>query len=95
MLKEPEINIIVQKVASANLVSDSIVSVNSSPTVDSVGEPALRIRITITPVSTAAISGDAALRTLHEVHRELQEHGEDRFPIIEYATPEEGERAGS
>ncbi|OLB71494.1 MAG: hypothetical protein AUI16_23255 [Alphaproteobacteria bacterium 13_2_20CM_2_64_7] len=95
MLKEPEINIIVQKVASANLASDSIVSVNNSPTVDSVGDPALRIRITVTPVSTAAISGDAALRTLHEVHRLLQEQGEDRFPIIEYATPAEAERAGS
>lgn len=84
-----------QKVASANLASDSIVSVNNSPTVDSVGDPALRIRITVTPVSTAAISGDAALRTLHEVHRLLQEQGEDRFPIIEYATPAEAERAGS
>jgi len=95
MLKESDIDIIVQRVASANLASDSIVSVISSPTVDPVGDPALRIRITVTPESTAAISGDAALRTLHEIHRHLQERGEDRFPIIEYATPGEVERAGS
>jgi hypothetical protein len=95
MLKDPEINVIVQKVASANLVSNSIVSVSSSSTVDSVGDPALRIKITVTPVSTAEISGDAALKTLHEVHRVLQEQGEDRFPIIEYDIPAEAERAGS
>jgi hypothetical protein len=95
MLNERDINIIVQKVASANLASDSIVSIKNSPTVDSVGDPALRITITVTPVSTAAISGDAALKTLHEVHRRLQKRGEDRFPIIEYDTPAEAERAGS
>jgi hypothetical protein len=95
MLKEPDINTIAQKVASANLVSESVVSVISSPTVDSAGDPALRITITVTPESTSAISGDAALKTLHEIHRLLQERGEDRFPIIEYTTPGEIERAGS
>jgi hypothetical protein len=57
MLKESDIDIIVQRVASANLASDSIVSVISSPTVDPVGDPALRIRITVTPESTAAKRG--------------------------------------
>src|SRR5262249_13116613 len=84
-----------QKSPKAIIGRGSLVSVISSPTVDPVGDPALRIRITVTPESTAAISGDAALRTLHEIHRHLQERGEDRFPIIEYATPGEVERAGS
>jgi hypothetical protein len=95
MLKEPDIDAIVRNVARTILPSESFLSSANSPAVDSAGDPTLRIRITVTPESTAAISGGAALRTLHEIRRKLQECGEDRFPIIEYTTPREIERAGS
>jgi hypothetical protein len=95
MLKERDIDDIAHAAASTTLTSDTIISVTSSPMVDSVGDPALRITITVTPESTKAITGKDALRTLAEIQRRLQEQGEDRFPIVEYATSKESECAGS
>jgi hypothetical protein len=89
MMKEQDIDDIARDVARTTLSSAGIVSVKSTSTTDSAGNAALRITIVLTPESTASISGGAALNTLDKLQRRLQEKGEDRFPIIEYATPEE------
>jgi hypothetical protein len=76
-------------VATANLGSSSVSVVNIAPTTDSAGDAALRVTIVFTPGSTDAISGDAALNTLVQLQHALQNEGEDRFPIVEYATEDE------
>jgi len=89
MLDTKQIDDIVKVTASSNLSSAGIVSVTSRPVVDSEGDAALRITIELTPGSTSSISGEAVVKTLSQVRDRLQEAGEDRFPIIEYATSDE------
>jgi hypothetical protein len=89
MLDENRIKDIVAAAAAANLSSKTVLSVTTGSTTDSRGEPALKITIVITPNSTASISGEAALATLSDIQQSLEDAGEERFPIIEYATEEE------
>ena len=95
MLEKLDIDRIARDVATTTLTSDGVVSVDSSPMMDSSGDAALRIRIVLTPESTAAISGRAALDTLLQLQQRLQASGDHQFPIIEYATPEEMESAAT
>lgn len=86
MLEERDINVIAQKVVSANLHSNSVHSVLSAPATDSQGDPALKITITLTPGSTDTIQGKDILKTLDQLQQSLQEAGEERFPIVEFET---------
>jgi hypothetical protein len=89
MLQERDINLIAQDVASANLHSSSVHSVLSAPTIDSQGDPALKITIVLTAGSTDTIQGKDILKTLDQLQQRLQEAGEDRFPIVEFETKDE------
>jgi hypothetical protein len=85
---------IARAAASANLrswVADTIVN---STTTDSTGRDAIRITFVLTPGSSAAIEGDAALKTLVQIRQRLEDEGDERFPIIEYATKDELEESG-
>jgi hypothetical protein len=64
-------------------------TVRSEPTTDSVGEPALRITVVLTPGSSETITGTEALTTLVNLQRALRKEGENRFPILGFATEEE------
>jgi hypothetical protein len=94
MLAENQIVKIANDVATANLTSSSVSSIMSQPTVDSEGRDALRITIVIESGAAARIKGDAALDTLVQIQDRLREAGEERFPIVEYATKEELEESG-
>src|SRR5438128_1488529 len=89
MLTEQDIKSIATAVARENLGSAKVVSVMSEPTIDSDGDAALKISIVLTPGSTDSISGDAVVGTLSGIQQALQAAGEDRFPIIDYATEDE------
>src|ERR1700676_3334710 len=89
MLDEKRIREIVQEVANANLTSANVTSVSSSAAVDSEGHDALRITIVIKPGSASKIKGDATLDTLVGIQDRLRAEGEERFPIVEYATKKE------
>jgi hypothetical protein len=89
MLDAKQIKDIATTVASENLSNGNVVKVESAPIVDSEGDAALKITIVLTPGSSDSISGDAALNTLFQMQRRLQEAGEDRFAFVEYATPDE------
>src|SRR2546421_615845 len=89
MLDTQRINEIARTVAGTNLSSGNVVSVNSRPTLDSEGEPALRIIIELIPGSVESITGQAVMKTLSEIWEKLQEAGDDRFPFIDYATSDE------
>jgi hypothetical protein len=94
MLDEKRIREIVQEVANANLTSANITSVSSSAAVDSEGHDALRITIVIKPGSASKIKGDATLDTLVGIQDRLRAEGEERFPIVEYATKKELSASG-
>jgi hypothetical protein len=92
MLEEKTISTIASSVARRN--GTVVLDVTTWPTATFTGEDALRIRIEVTPESSVAISGKAALDTLVEIEQELHKNGEDRFAIVEYSTPKESKSAG-
>jgi hypothetical protein len=95
MLDEKIIHQIAREVAAANLTSANVSSIASSTAIDSEGHEALRITIVIKPGAEAKIKGDAALDTLVQIQDRLRKAGEERFPIIEYATKKELSESGN
>jgi transketolase N-terminal domain/subunit len=89
MLDREKIEQIAKKVAAANLAGAGISAVQSEPFIDSKGHEALRITIVLTPESVASIDGKMTLNTLVQINSELQRAGEERFPLVEYATTAE------
>lgn len=94
MLDEKRIRQIAQKVATANLSSANFTSIATSTTTDSEGHEALRIVIVIKPGAETKIDGDAALDTLVGIQERLRKEGEERFPIVEFATKKELSESG-
>jgi hypothetical protein len=89
MLDSAKIDEIAREVATANLSGQAVTSVSSRPFIDSEGASALRITIIVTPESVNRITGDETLRTLVDIQTKLFNAGEERFPLVEYATEEE------
>ena len=89
MLEQKKIIEIAQKVAVANLSSAAVKSALSESAVDSQGREALRITIVIEPGAAEKFKGEAVLKTLVEIQNQLQRAGDERFPIIQYATEED------
>jgi hypothetical protein len=94
MLAKNRIIEIANNVATANLTSSSVSNIVSDSAIDSEGREALRITIVIKPGAATRIRGDAALDILVQIQDRLREAGEERFPIVEYATQEELEESG-
>jgi hypothetical protein len=94
MLDEKRILEIAHEVATDKLTSANVTSVSSSATIDSEGHDALRITIVIKPGSASKINGDATLDTLVGIHERLRAEGEERFPMVEYATKKELSASG-
>jgi hypothetical protein len=89
MLDLEKVTQISTEVAKANFGLQNVVRVESEPATDSAGQEALNLLIVIAPGVMEAIDGDEILDTLVQIVDRLQEAGDDRFPIIEYATEEE------
>ncbi len=88
MLDAKKIDRSVAAVARKTLGKE-FVRTKSEPTIDSWGDEALSVLIVIKPGAADRITGDAALDTLSGIQEKLQEQGEQRFAIVEYATEEE------
>jgi hypothetical protein len=89
MLDLEKVTQISTEVAKANFGAENVVRVESEPTTDSQGEEALNLLIVMAPAIAESIDGDAVLDTLVQIVDRLQQAGDERFPIIEYATEEE------
>jgi hypothetical protein len=89
MIGAAQIDSIVAQVARKNLGQKLVQRTFSDPTIASDGNEALRITIVIAPKAVAKFKGDSVLDTLVQIHDGLLAAGEERFPIVEYATEEE------
>lgn len=89
MLEREKIDEIAKEVAAAELGVANVARVQSEPMSDSEGQDVLRIIIIIPEEAVNRVSGDAALDTLVGLQKSLREAGEERFPIVEYATQKE------
>ncbi|HKG82650.1 MAG TPA: hypothetical protein VKB16_05765 [Beijerinckiaceae bacterium] len=94
MISSEKIAQVAGEVAAANLSAKSIETVLSAPASDSEGRDAVRITIVIKPGIAAKLKDDAVLDTLVEIRRRLEQLGEERLPLIEYATKNELEYRG-
>ena len=94
MAEAEEIERIAREVVDANTAPDTVVSVSSMPSLDWTGDPILKVSIEIRTDKQSLLSGRAPLNILTQLSDRLVDAGEDRFPIIDYATTEEREAAG-
>ena len=94
MLDQDRVDQIARDVATANLPRHAVTSVSSAPRTDSQGRDALQITIVLEPDAVPKITGDAVLDTLVQIHDNLRKAGDERFPIIEYATEAELQDSG-
>jgi hypothetical protein len=95
MATEKKIRQIAKRAASANLGSANFSSIINSTTTDSTGHDALRIVIVIPPGAATKIRGDAAFDTIVEIQDRLRKAGEERFPLVEFATIKELRERGN
>lgn len=95
MLNERRVVEIARRVATANLTSAAVADVLTKPFTDMEGEQSIRITIVLNPEFPDRIKGDDALNTLVGIQTSLRQAGEERYPLVEYATEEELKESGS
>lgn len=89
MIAAARIDTIVTKAARQTLGTRRVTRTYSEPTVDSEGEDALKVTIVLAPKAVDRIDGDAVLDTLVKIQQELMAEGEQRRPMVEYATEDD------
>src|SRR6266478_1321868 len=89
MLQPADIEREAVEVAQKNLGAKHVVRAIVEPAVDLDGDDAWRITIVLEPDAVDSIDGDAVLDNLVEIHKRLRQHGDERLPIVEFATEEE------
>jgi hypothetical protein len=86
MLHDRRIIEIAERVAKAQIPGTGLERIVSEPATDSEGNEALRITVILKPETAEALTGDSALDLLVGLQNALRGEGEERFPIVEYAT---------
>jgi hypothetical protein len=89
MLDHGRVAEIAREVAAAKRGAGIVEEVSRKPAFDSDGHETLHVTIVIRQGINGRIGGGAALETLAQLRYRLQEEGDERFPIVEYATREE------
>ena len=88
MQTQADIDALISRVASAALASHVIAQVSSRPGIDSDGLDVLRVVIVLSGRDDS-LTGDAALNTIVDIRRALQENGDGRFPYVEFTNEHE------
>src|SRR6266508_2875866 len=81
---------LMRQALAAELGKDNVVRLDWEPTTDSQGREALKITVVIPPGATQKLKKNGAVHdALVRLHERLREMGDDRTPIVEYATEAE------
>ena len=89
MLQSGDIERVALEIARKNFGAENVGRAMAEPWVDSDGDDTWRVVIVLDPKVVDAISGDAVLDNLTELHNRLVREGEERMPFLQYATEEE------
>jgi hypothetical protein len=89
MLNNQKILEITKDVAHTRVNDGNLERVVIEPATDSEGHEALRITLVVNPEAARKLTGDEALDLLVGIQQKLRAEGEERFPIVEYATEQE------
>jgi hypothetical protein len=94
MLDYAETSRVAEQAAKIALGKKKVVRVFTEPGTDAEGHDALRITIVLTPDAVESLDGDALLKNLLDLREGLWKQGEERAPIVSYATEEELSEVG-
>jgi hypothetical protein len=89
MLDSNQISDIAGQVVRTKLSKAHLERIVTESATDSDGNEALRITLVFKPEAAKKLTGDNALDLLVGIQQKLQAEGEERFPIVEYATEQE------
>jgi hypothetical protein len=87
MLNDPEIQKLMKRMAAGVIPGNQLLEVRSEPTVDSGGKDAVRITLVVSDDAVSMLSGDQLANLLVDVHDCFLNEGDERFPLIYFATP--------
>lgn len=77
------------EVAKKNFGTGSVLRAIVEPAVDLDGDDAWRITIVLEADAVEQIDGDAVLDNLVQIHERLRRKGDERLPIVQFATEAE------
>ena len=80
---------LIRRALASALGDQNVLDVRWEPSTDSTGADALRVLVVITPAAVQTLEGDALIEAIVKLREQLNEMGDTRTPIIEYATEEE------
>jgi hypothetical protein len=89
MLHDKQLQQLARQIVGKRLPALKLDDVLTENTTISSGEAGLRITLVLTPESAETMSGDDVLKLLVSIREGLEREGEDRFPIVEYATKDD------
>ena len=89
MLEALELQALAKSIVRKSTPAIELEDVVTEDVTSSEGEDALRITLILSPSSADAISGEDALKLLVDIREALNRGGEDRLPIVEYATADD------
>lgn len=89
MLDMSQVSQLVANVVLTTLKGADLSRVMSEPTLDSAGEEALHVTIVLRGYDDQIFKGGVMSNTLLGIIEHLQKSGDDRFPILSYATEED------
>ena len=89
MLQDARIKEITLEVARASLAPQRVEDALVEPMIDSWGEDALRIVVVIPSADRHLSKGDDLIRFMMRLDERLEQEGEQRQAIPEFATPED------
>lgn len=87
MLDDPKIQTLMRQVAAGILPTTGLLEIRSEPVEDSEGHEALRITLVMAEDAIDALTPVQLVALLREVHDSLLREGDERFPLLSYATP--------
>ena len=94
MLNEPQLQALLADLVHGQLPAVELERVVAEAATDDDGAEMLRITLVVSQDSAEAMTGDEALDLLVRIRNELQQKGDDRFPVVSYATEDELQEAG-
>jgi hypothetical protein len=88
MLNPSDITDMVWDVARAQAIDTRFERIAAAPTADSEGKDALSILMVLTPTGASTMTGDNLIEFLSGIWDGLEDRGDERMPILQYATEE-------
>jgi hypothetical protein len=86
MLEAPQIQKLMRQVAAGILPTKSLLEVRSETAEDSEGHEALKITLVLADDAIDGLTPDQLVGLFREVRDCLQQKGDERFPLLSYAT---------